>query len=195
MLLAKRIKMILFFGIVFSLLSFGGTLFFPLQYRADAQIFIISQSRQGVDPYTTIKSAERIGENIAELLKTDDFFQKVMSQPDYAIDQSQFIAASDRQRRKQWKKTVTGSVVYGTGVFTVSAYHRDPAQAIALSGAAAQTIVSYGWQYVGGDVTIKLVNPPVATQFPVRPNIILNTIAGFIAGCLFMSIMILRKGK
>lgn len=194
MLLYKRAKLIVLVAIIFAIVGGAVTFLFPLEYRAESQIFIISQTRQGVDPYTTIKSAERIGENLSELLKTDDFFQKVLSQEGFTIDGSRFSSLSDRERRKLWKKSVQGSVVYGTGVFTVTAYHTDPAQAAALSGAAAQTLVSHGWQYVGGDVIIRLVNPPVVSQFPVRPNIVLNAALGFVAGMMLMGVLVVKRG-
>jgi len=169
------------------------TFLFPLEYRADAQVFIISQSQQGVDPYTTVKSAERIGENLSELLKTDDFFVKVSNQDGYNLDVSEFTSLNDRKRRKLWEQSVHGSVVYGTGVFSISAYHRSQEQAKALAGAAANTLVANGWQYVGGDVIIRLVNPPVVTQYPVRPNLLVNIVLGFLFGVLFISVFVIRK--
>jgi len=76
-LLTKRWKLIVAVGLIFSVASLGVTMLFPLEYRADAEVFIISKSRYGVDPYTVVKSAERVGENIAQVMKTDDFLAKV----------------------------------------------------------------------------------------------------------------------
>ena len=78
--LRRSFKLIFLVGILVALLSAGITLIFPLQYRADAQVLIISQSRSGVDPYTVVRSAERVGENIAQVMKTNDFYQKVKDQ-------------------------------------------------------------------------------------------------------------------
>ncbi len=192
-LLKRRWKFIITSGVFLAIVTTALTFIFPLQHRADAQVFIISQSRQGVDPYTTIKSAERIGENLAQIISTDDFFQKVITREGSDINKNYFFDKTDRQRRKLWKKTLNGSVVFGTGVFNLSVYHQDPNQANKIVGAAAGALVSEGWQYVGGDVIIKLVNQPSVTKYPVRPNLILNILLGFIIGVLLSGLMVVKK--
>ncbi|PIZ95620.1 MAG: hypothetical protein COX81_00395 [Candidatus Magasanikbacteria bacterium CG_4_10_14_0_2_um_filter_37_12] len=186
-------KMILVVGLLAGSLSLLATFIFPLQYRADAQVLIISQSRYGVDPYTTVKSAERIGENIAQVMQTSDFYNKVKAQEGHQVGWSYFEKLNERQRRKAWQKSVSGSVIFGTGVLNVNAYSFDPRQAIELAGAAADTLVSKGWQYVGGDVTMSLVNSPVVTRFPVRPNLLINAIVGFLIGLLVMGFLVVRR--
>ncbi len=192
-LLKKRWKIIAIFGLLFAIITTGITFLFPLQYRADAQVFIISQSREGVDPYTTVKSAERIAENLAQILPTDDFYQKVISQDGFGINKDYFGGLTDRERRKLWGKTINGSVVFGTGVFNVSAYHEDPGQARRIVAAAANALVTQGWQYVGGDVIIKVVNQPVTSPFPARPNILLNAVLGLIIGILLSGFFIVKR--
>lgn len=190
--LKNKYKMIIVSGIVVAVISLVITLLFPLEYRADAQVLIISRSRYGVDPYTTVKSAERIGENIAQVMETNDFYNKVMEQSGYNIDKSRFTNVSERTKRKRWQKAIDGSIVYGTGVLNVSAYSRTQEQALQLAGAAVSALSSQGWEYVGGDVIIKVVNEPVATRFPARPNLVLNAILGFLAGVLGAGLVLYR---
>lgn len=191
--LKKRSKVILLVGLLVAILSLITSMLFPLQYRADAQLYIISGARYGADPFTIVKSAERIGENITQIMKTNDFYQKVIAQPGYQLDLSEFQNVEERVKRKRWKKTINGSVVFGTGVLNVSAYHENPEQAKAFAGAAVDTLVERGREYVGTDVTMKVVNHPVATKYPVRPNLVVNTILGFFLGVLGMSVIVLRK--
>ncbi len=179
-------------GLLVSVIAGGVTFLWPLQYRADAQVLIISKSRYGVDPYTVVKSAERVGENLVEIMKTDDFLTKVRATPGFNLDWSAFDSLNERQKRKAWPKMVTGSVVYGTGVLNVSAYHQNPDTAKQLSGAVAQTLADKAWEYVGGDVILKVVNTPVATRFPVKPNPFVNAGLGFIAGALLAALIIAR---
>lgn len=189
----RRWKLIFLAGVVFAVASLGVTLLFPRAYRADAQVLIISKSRYGVDPYTVVKSAERVGENIAEIMKTDDFFEKVSALRQYEFDREQFEQVSARTRRRRWQKALSGSVVYGTGVLNVSAYGSSPQAAAGLASAAVETLESKGWEYVGGDVTIRGVNRPAATRFPVRPNIFLNGLFGFFGGILLLSVIVARR--
>lgn len=191
--LKKRFKFIIFIGLIIGLVSLLVSLLFPLEYRADAQALIISKSRYGVDPYTVVKSAERVGENLVQVIGTSDFYDKVMIQPNYNLDKSKFENISERAKRKLWQKTVQSSVVYGTGVLNISAFSTDPAQAKQMAGATVDTLASKGWEYVGGDVTIKVVNQPVATRFPARPNIVLNFVMGFLVGIVLSTLLIIKK--
>ncbi|HQF56908.1 MAG TPA: hypothetical protein PK831_00160 [Candidatus Magasanikbacteria bacterium] len=191
--LKKRYKFIIFSGLLIGTVALLVSLLFPLEYRADAQALIISKSRYGVDPYTVVKSAERVGENLVQVIGTSDFYNKVMLQAGYNIDRTKFDKLSERERRKLWQKTVKSSVVYGTGVVNVSAYDSNVNQAKQLAGATVDALAAKGWEYVGGDVTIKVVNQPVVTRFPVRPNIILNFAMGFVVGMVLSSLLVIKK--
>ncbi len=194
--LIRRFRLLFFAGLAVALLvSFVSLVLFPLEYRADAQVLIVSKSRYGVDPYTAIKSSERVGENLLQVVKTNDFFQKTMSQSGYTLDKSRFENVSERIKRERWQKTLNLSVVYGTGVLNISAFNKNKAQAEQLAGAAASALISSGWEYVGGDVSFKLVNEPVATRFPARPNLPVNAVLGFVVGFAFMSVLVLKRYK
>lgn len=192
--LFKHWKAILLTGLVVATLAGGVSLVFPLEYRADAQVLIISQSRYGVDPYTVVKSAERVGENLVEIIKTNDFYNKVITQPGYNLDKAKFTNVTERTKRKNWQKAIKTNVVYGTGVLNISAYDKNPAQAMQYAGAVAATLSGQAWQYVGGDVIIKVINDPVATQWPARPNVVLNAVLGLIVGMFLGGAMMVRRG-
>ena len=192
-LIKKRWKLLIFSGLLVALFSLLLSAAFPLKYRADAQVLIISKSRYGVDPYTVVKSAERVGENISQVVKTNDFYEKVMLQTSYSLDMVEFERLSEKKKRKYWQETVNTSVVYGTGVLNINVYHKDQNQAKQLAGAVASALVTRGWEYVGGDVTIKVVNDAVVTNWPVKPNLIVNAILGFLLGVLVMAGLTLKK--
>lgn len=191
--LARSKKLLIAVGILCGLIAGGATLAFPLKYRADAQVYILSQARFGVDPYTVAKSGERIAENLAQIMKTEDFYEKTKSETSYAVNWSYFENKTLRDRKKMWEKTIDPAVVYGSSVLTVSAYHQEPAQAIAIAGAAATALVTKTSEYVGGDVSIRLVSRPIATQFPVKPNPLVNAFFGAGVGILFAALLLLRK--
>jgi capsular polysaccharide biosynthesis protein len=182
-------------GILAALFATSVSLLFPLEYRADAAVYIISKSRYGVDPYTVVKSAEQVGQNITQVMKTQDFFDKVMATVPTNFDKTQFQNVTDRVRAKRWQKAVDGTVVFGTGVLNVSAYNRDPAQAKILASTLVDTLVQKGYEYIGGDVTIKQVNKAIVTRFPVRPNIIINAALGFFIGIFISGAVIFSRSK
>jgi len=193
--LARKWTTLLLAGILTAMFAAFVSLLIPLQYRADAGVYIISKSRYGVDPYTVVKSAEQVGQNMVQVIKTQDFFDKVMARAGESLDTSAFQNVNDRTRAKRWEKSVDGSVVFGTGVLNISAYNHDPAEAKLLAAAVVDTLVSEGYEYVGGDVTIKQVNKPIVTRFPVRPNVPLNAAIGFLLGAVLSATVIVLKNK
>lgn len=193
--LFTRWKLVLFVGFLFAAIAAGLSFLLPFEYRADAQVLIISQSRFGVDPYTVVKSAERIGENLVQIMYTDDFYQKVIAQSAGAIDTAPFDALDAQKKREAWTKTLSPSVVYGTSLLNISVYNTDKDEALDIARATVDTLKSRGWEYVGGDVIIREVNAPAVTDMPVRPNIILNALIGAFIGVIIMSFAILRKAR
>ena len=194
--LKKLWKLILFSTLLLGILSVFVSLLFPLNYKAESQVLIISKSRYGVDPYTVIKSAERVGENISQIVETDDFYKKVMEQNNFNFDKDYFANLSDKKLRKMWQKTIDTSVVYGTGVLNIAVYHPDKNQAKELAGAISSALSSRGWEYVGGDVTIKTVNPAIIkSSLPAKPNLILNFFVGAVFGCLLVILLTLADYK
>lgn len=194
-LIKKRWKIISLFGLLGAMITVVGTLVLPipLEYRADAQILIVSQSRYGVDPYTAAKSAERIGENLAQIVETSDFFNKVFAISNVALDRSPYDGVTEQIRRKRWAHNVEAQVTFGTSVLTVSSYNKDPKEALRLTAAITQTIISNSADYVGSDAQMRIINQPVASQYPVRPNIQLLALIGVALGVCIGGLLVMKK--
>lgn len=191
-LLEKHAKLILTWGLVFAVLSAAVSLFFPKQYFATSQVLIISRDRTGVDPYTQARSAERIGANLAQVMKTTDFFNKVMSANGFSFDRELWKNLNDREQRKKWVKDVQASMVYGASLMNINVYSYSRSEAVNLSNAITQTLAAQGWEYLGGDVAIKAVSNPLASRWIGRPNILLNSAVGLLVGVLISGLWILR---
>ncbi len=192
--LKKRWRILFVSGFFVAFVAGVVSLAFPLEYRADAQVLIVSKSRYGIDPYTAAKSAERVGENIVQVMASDDFYKKVMTDAPKEVPADYFAGArNERERRKRWERSVGASVVYGTGVLNVSAFSETKEGAVALSGAVADALVNKVTDYVGGDVSLKIINQPVPTNIPVRPNIPVNIAVGFFLGALLSAAVVVRR--
>lgn len=191
-LIKKRWKAIFLFSILVAFLSAFATLLFPLKYSANSQIYIISQNRYGVDPYTNVKSAERVGENLIQVLKTSDFYEKVKLEGN-SIDWSYFEKYSEKKKRETWLKTLNANMVYGTSVMNINIYHTSQDEAKKLSEVVAKTMIAKSWEYVGGDVTLKIINSPIVSTYPVKPNFIFNAFFGLLVGMFLTSLWAVKK--
>lgn len=191
-LLEKHAKLILAWGLVFAVLSSAASLFFPKQYLATSQVLIISRDRAGVDPYTQARSAERIGANLAQVMKTTDFYNKVINSNAFSFDRDEWKNLNDRDQRKKWAKDVRAAMVYGASLMNINVYSYSRGEAINLSNAITQTLAAQGWEYLGGDVAIKAISSPLASRWFARPNIFINSAVGLLVGILISSLWVLR---
>jgi capsular polysaccharide biosynthesis protein len=154
----------------------------PLEYSSKTRL-LITQELGAVDAYTASRSAERIAYDLASIVYTSTFYDAVMD-AGYDIDESYF-PSDEIKKRKKWAKAVTASVVRGTGLLTITAYQPDVEQAELIAKAVSRVLVTEGWTYTsGGDITVKAVDEPLNSQWPVRPNVLLNAFSGLILGGL-----------
>lgn len=193
LILVSRSRFIMSVGFIGLLIAIIVSLFFPLKYSATAGVFVIPRQGFGVDPYTVIKSSERVGENLALAIGTSEFLGRVLD-VEPRIDQSAF-PTEERLRRKYWLKNIEADVTPGTGLLRMTAYSTDPAQAVILATGVSKTIMEYGIEYVGAQATFKIADEPIASRFPVRPNIPMNGLIGFLFGAILASIFVLFQKK
>ena len=190
--LIKHSKLIILWGLVVAVVVAGVSLLFPHYYSAETQVLIISRDRSGLDPFTQAKYAQSIGDNLAHVIQTGDFFGKVMEYNGNSFNKSRWLNVDLREQRKRWESDVKAEMVYGTSLLKLTAYSPTQADAATLSVAVTQTLISHGWEYIGGDVSIKSVNSPLASRWLTRPNIPLNAAVGFGVGALLAIIWVTR---
>lgn len=190
--LVKHFRLLILWGVILAIVVSIIGLFLPRQYSATSQAMIISRDRTGVDPYTQVKSAERIGEDLVQVMKTTDFFSKTMESTATGLNKDSFTSLADREQRKKWQKDVQAAVVSGTSLLNLTVYAHTPEEAVALSNAVTETLVGRGWEYVGGDVVVKSVNRALVSRLPARPNFILNAVLAFVAGVILAVFWVLK---
>ena len=176
-------RKILLFGLVAAVFGVGLSFLFPLRYSSTMRLLIIQKQLSQTDPYTAIKASESIADNLGQIIYTTSFFQKVMD-AHFNIDQSVF-KSDEIKKRKQWSDMIDTQVIRNSGMLAVTVYHTDPDQANQIARAIAFVLTTDGWQYVGGgDLQVKLVDDPLNSRFPVRPNIPANAFSGFVLGII-----------
>lgn len=193
--ITRHWKFILSVSVITAALSIAVSLLLsPLEYRAQVRLFIsptVSPSGVLYDDYTALKSAEQIGETLSNVIRTSLFQDKVIAQlqtMSHSAAQNIFSVTEERDaytRRAQWQSHVDPLVLKGTGILTISTFHTEKEKAEILATSVAHVAIQEVPNYVPGKVTVRIVDPALATQYPVRPNIPLRALFGFIFGGLF----------
>lgn len=167
----------------------------PFQYAASTKLLIIQKQEINTDAYTATKSAERIGQNLANIIFTSSFYNDVIDSN--ASIESRFSQDST-ERRKEWEKNIEVNVAPETGLLEITVYDTDKNFASQLVRSIAYVLVTKGAEYHGGgtNVEIKVVDDVFLSKYPKRPNIILNGSLALIIGFLFGSaLVVLSEAK
>ncbi len=164
----------------------------PLRYSSTERVLITQTNTAGVDPYTAIKSTERIAQNLSAIMYTTSFFNAVMAKA--KVDPSYF-PADEYEKRAMWTKTITTSVEGNTGVMTIVAYHPKREEATELAIRVAEEIRDIAPTYFGFSIRVQIIDDPLPSRFIAKPDFAANAGFGAILGCLLGVAWVMGKVK
>jgi capsular polysaccharide biosynthesis protein len=171
-------------------LALGFSLVQPLRYSSSVRLLITQTNVTGLDPYTAIKSTERIAQNLSEVIYTSSFFNAVMSSEQ--VDRTYF-PTDEISKRQKWQDAIATTVVPDTGIMVVTAYHTSREQATTLAVKVAQEISSQAPNYFGYSVRVQVIDDPLPSRFFAKPDFLRNGMMGLIAGFLVGAAWVLGK--
>jgi len=164
----------------------------PLKYSSSIRLLILQHGSNSSDAYTALRSEELTADKLATVLYTTSFFEDVVASG-YGISREDFPSV-DRKARQAWEKTVSASVSRGAGILNVSAYATDNQKAEQIVRAVAEVMISRVDTYTSGsNVEIRLIDNPLNSRFPVRPNIPVNTMVGLVVGIVLGGALVIWK--
>lgn len=162
-------------------------------YESQTALLVVQKQSANADAYTAAKASEKLGNNLAKVIYTTSFLDKVVTQPD--VDLS-FLPVDEQKQRDAWKKAISATIEPETSILKISAYAPSRESATNLARAIAYTLANDSAEYYGGseNISIQVVNTAITSKLPVKPNYILNMIAGLLAGLLAAaSILVVRE--
>jgi len=189
-LVARKRKTI--FGIIaiFILLGVGVIGVQRFKYSSKSQLLVVQEYNQTVDAYTASKSNEYLSSVLASVINSNSFFTKVL-ESGFEID-SDYFGDNPKDKMKKWQNTVEAKNINDSGIIAVKVYHTNRAQAEKIDRAINHVLMTQNAAYHGsGDsVKVRLIDQPITSNFPVKPNIILTLgiaiVLGFIAGLIYV---------
>lgn len=186
-LLEKHWKTIAATALIATVLAAGLSFLRPLEYSSTMRLFIIQDSTKSQNTLETIRSAERVADILSQFIYTSLFFDKVNA-AGFDIDK-EYFQENENKRRKQWSNIVATRVTHETGFLEITVYHTDKNQASEIARAIGFVLTTEGNRFVGGaSLDIQLVDTPLQSRFPVRPNIPLNAFLGAVIGIILSSL-------
>ncbi|MDP2586494.1 MAG: hypothetical protein Q8P32_01865 [Candidatus Komeilibacteria bacterium] len=173
-------RIYLVYPLIAAVLAVGLTLLQPLEYRANSQILVIHKILPNLDAYSAARASEKLSQNLAEIIGTASFVAVLQeTQPIVPLN---FLEVDEAKKRQQWERKVEARAV--NSLLEISVYDPVPQNAVNLNYAIIQTLLAQGDEFHGGgeNIRLKLVNPPLSSRYPARPNFLLNLILAGLTG-------------
>lgn len=159
-----------------------------LKYSARSKVLVFQDNASLNDAYTVSRSNEYLSSLLSQVVYSSSFFNMVIENPQYKID-SNYFSGGYADRLKKWRKTVATKSVNDTGIIEVNVFHEVPDQARMISLAVNDVLINKNSNYHGGQgVTVNVLDQPLVSDYPDKPNLFFNFIFSLFLG-LFLAIM------
>lgn len=176
----KNILFIILVTLIGIGVAVGVTLIQPFEYRSTFSVLVI-EKEASQDAFTAAKSAERLSLSLGQIVYTTSFYDKVVNST--YLPEGIAFPTDDQDRREEWKNRIETRVSPEVGLVKFSVYHREAKMAEGLANALAVVLADQGTEYLGGTGTVlKIVDYPLTSKRPARPDVPMNLALGLILG-------------
>lgn len=150
------------------------------EYSSTARVIIIQKSLQGSDAFIAARSSERLSIILSEVVYSNSFFNDVLATSSKITDD---FGSDPARRREEWQRQVKNRINSDKGIIEISTYDRNKVQSSEILNGILKLLIENGEKYHGSSNTeIRVIDEPLTSKEPVRPNTVFNTVAaGIIA--------------
>lgn len=181
-LLKKKRQTILIIVCIFVISALLLSLAQTMKYTVKSRLLVI-QNAGASDAYVLSKSNEYLGTLFAEIVYSSSFYDQVLSS-NYNISQSYFTGSYSQQIKK-WQSTVKTRTQGNTGIIEIYVYHPQVSEAKKIALAVNDILMNKNQAYQGGEgVRINIIDQPIASNFPNKPNLFNNLAIAFFGSLL-----------
>jgi len=184
LLLKRKAQTIFIIVATVILLTVSISLLMPLRYEVKSKL-LITQNSANTDAYSLSKSNEYLGNLFAQVIQSSSFLDLALTSS-YNINQDYF-ELENAKKMQTWKKTVSAKSHKDSGIIEISVFHKSPYQAQQIALAVNDVLLNRNQNYHGsGDkIRINIIDQPLTSKYPVKPNIITNVVIAFILSFFF----------
>jgi capsular polysaccharide biosynthesis protein len=185
----KRRTTVISVTLIFVIVGLIITLLQPLKYSSKSRLLIL-QPNTSADAYTVARSNEYVGGLISQVIYSGSFLDSLKASD--AVFDRNYFNDTYKENVKKWGKTVFARSSGDTGVIDIEIYHTNPEEAKRISLAVNQLIISgqSPYKFNPDQTKISVIDEPVVSTFPVKPNIPVNfaisLVFGFLAACSYI---------
>ena len=187
-LIVKKRKKILFFAVLLFLAAAAVITFrSSLDYRAGGRLLVVQNygNNTPLDPYVVAQANKYLTGVLVQVVSSNAFFEQVMA-GGFNFDKTYFDG-DQAARSAKWQRTVEAFAVEDSGIIDVRAYHPDRYQAEQIAQAVIYALKENHALYhsSGNKVSLKVLDQPLVSNYPVRPDLFLTFGSALLLGFAF----------
>lgn len=189
-LIKNKLSVILIIMAGFFVLGVGLTLVQPLKYSSSLRLLVVQNASGVADPYATTRANEYLSEILSKVSYSTTFFDQVLNSG-LQVNPAYF-GQTNKKISKTWSKTIDVRPVGNTGIISVTAYHPQKDQAERIARAVGTVLITQNGNYhgLGDKVTLRLLDDPITSTYPVKPNLLINAGLSIVLGLVFALLLI-----
>jgi capsular polysaccharide biosynthesis protein len=171
-------SVILVFLVVAMIVSFAQ----PLKYSSESRLLVVQNFPEETDPYAISKSNEYLTSILSKVISSNLFYEDIMDSG-FLINRDYFSKNNNTKKEmKNWRKTVYAKPISDSGIIDIKVYHQNKEQLAQIANAINFILKSKHNFYhgAGNNITIKIIDKPIISTWPTKPNVLLNVIVAFI---------------
>lgn len=154
-----------------------------LKYSVSSRLLVIQDSSTS-DVYSLSRSNEYLGNLFSQVVYSSSFYDQVLSSR-YNVEKGYF-SGDYGQQLKKWRKTVSTKTQGDTGIIEVNVYHPQVAEAKKIALAVNDILINNNKDYQGSqNVKVKILDQPLASSYPTKPNVVINVAATIFLAFIF----------
>ncbi|MDO8668363.1 MAG: hypothetical protein Q7K35_04730 [bacterium] len=158
----------------------------PLKYNSESSVLVVQNFPSGTDQYSISKSNEYISNILAKVVSSNLFYVDVLN-AGFNIDKNYFSKTNNvNTEMDKWKKAVQAKAIGDTGIIDINIYHPNKQQLNQIAMAVNFILQSKHGKYhgLGSNIVIKIIDQPIISTWPAKPNIILNLLLAIAVGLI-----------
>jgi len=178
--------LIMLSGLLVASLSFLFFIFHEKNFRAEADLLIVNNSKESQDYYSFAKNAEYMGLVLSEIVYSELFIDEVVK---LEAMEDNLLPTKKKDRLTEWGKIVQMQRNPQTGIISVAVLHDNQNIAINVVEGIIEVFTQKNSLFRGDgqDIDIRVLSGPILERNPGVSSIAGIVIGGFIAGIFISS--------
>ena len=184
-------NIVFWLAIIMAMIFFVISALISPSYKSLSTITVNQSRTIGLDAYREAKSSEFIARSIKEMVMANSFMQTVINDDNIHWEEMNKENSQDK-KIKLWKKKIKVTIVPNTGIIHILVYTKDRELSKIINAKIINTLKDKELAFFSKKgINLNVIDEPYYFYKPAFPNLVLNTLIGFVFGVIMAVVLVL----